>query len=85
MNVNLELSAEIESTLRRQAAASGVDVATFVSEVVTERLAAEPQPMMRAASHEEFMAKLRRIIDRHAGFTGQMDDSRESIYAVRGE
>jgi hypothetical protein len=84
MNINLELPPDVESTLRREAAASGLDVATFVSDVVTERLTAE-LPVPRAMSHEEFMARLRRVIALFAGPKRQMDDSRESIYAGRGE
>jgi hypothetical protein len=86
MNLNIDLPAEIEGTLREQAAAAGQDVPTFVREILTERLAQEvATESPRTASHEEFMDKLRRIIDLHPVSTWMVDDSRESIYGGRGE
>jgi hypothetical protein len=85
MTVSITFPAEIETTLLRRAAAAGTDVETIVKEFVTERLAEEnPQPA-RATSHAEFMAKLHGIIDLHPVSNGSVDDSRESIYAGRGE
>ncbi len=86
MNVSINFPNEVESTLRRRAAAAGQDVESFVRQVVADSLnddasAAGPN----TNSHEEFMAKLQRIIDRHSGSKGLLDDSRESIYAGRGE
>lgn len=85
MTVNIDFPAEIESTLIRRAAAAGKDVETFVKEFVTERLSEEIPPPEKAASHEEFMSKLQRFIDLHPASNGSLDDSRESIYAGRGE
>jgi len=85
MNVSINFPAEIETTLLRRAAAAGMDVETFVKEFVTERLAEEVPPPAKAASHAEFMARLRGIIDLHPKSNGLVDDSRESIYAGRGE
>ena len=64
---------------------AGKDVETIVRELVSEQLADEDDAPAKAASHEEFMAKLRAIIELHPGSGGSMDDSRESIYAGRGE
>jgi hypothetical protein len=85
MNVRINFPAEIEATLLRQAVASGKDVETIVKEFVTERLAEESPPLAKAASHDEFMATLHGIIDLHPMSNGSVDDSRESIYAGRGE
>ncbi len=86
MNVSIHFPAEVENTLRRRAAAAGQDIETFVRMVITETLAAdESSPARRAGSHAEFMAKLQAISERHPGSQGHMDDSRESIYAGRGE
>ena len=85
MTVSINFPAEIESTLRRRAAAVGKDVETIVKEFVTERLADESPPQAKVTSHDEFMAKLQRFIDLHPVTNGSMDDSRESIYAGRGE
>ena len=85
MNVSINFPADIETTLRRRAAAVGKDVETFVKEVVTERLADDALPQMGTPSHDEFMAKVREIIHLHPVSNGSVDDSRDSIYAGRGE
>lgn len=85
MKVNLNFPAEIETILLRRAAASGKQVETIVKEFVAERLAEENPPSVKIASHAEFMAKLHRIIDLHPPSNGTVDDTRESIYAGRGE
>ena len=84
MNVNINFPAEIETALLRQAAAAGQDVATFVKDVIIERLADE-HPPAKSSSHAEFMAKLHGVIELHPASNGLVDDSRESIYAGRGE
>ena len=86
MNVNINFPTEIENALRHTAAASGKDVETVVREIVAERFFEEPAlPLKRKISHDEFMARVRGIIARHGISTGNMDDSRESIYEGRGE
>ena len=85
MNVSINFPAEIETNLRRRAAAAGKDVATFVQEVVSERLAEDLIPLARVESHEEFLSKLRGIIALHPKSNGSIDDSRESIYSGRDE
>jgi len=85
MTISINFPPEIETGLLRRAAAAGKDVETIVRELVSEQLAEEGDAPARAASHEEFMARLRAIIELHPGSGGSMDDSRESIYAGRGE
>jgi plasmid stability protein len=85
MNVSIHFPADIESSLLRRAAAAGKDVETIVREFVTERLAEEGPSPTEAASHDEFMARLDAIIRLHPVSNGSVDDSRESIYAGRGE
>ena len=85
MNVSINFPAEVEMTLLRRAAAAGKDVEALVREFVTECLAEESSPPAKAASHDEFMARLHGIIDLHPESNGLVDDSRESIYAGRGE
>ena len=85
MNVSINFPAEIETSLLRRAAAVGKDVETIVKEFVAERLVEESPLPAKAASHDEFMAKLHGIIDLHAMSNRSVDDSRESIYAGRGE
>ena len=85
MNVSIYFPTEIETTLRRRAAAVGKDVETIVQEIVTEVLAEDRSYQRGGASHEEFMAKVHEIISLHPVSNGLVDDSRESIYAGRGE
>jgi len=86
MNVSINFPAEIETRLLRRAAVAGKDVETIVTEFVAECLAHESAPPAKVAtSHAEFMAKIRAIIDLHPPWNGSVDDSRESIYAGRGE
>lgn len=85
MNVDISFPAEIETDLLRRAAAAGKDVGAVIKDLVAERLAEECMPSPQAASHDEFMAKLRATIALHPRSNGAMDDSRESIYAGRGE
>jgi plasmid stability protein len=85
MTVSINFPAEIEAALLRRAAAAGKDVETFVKEAVRDRLAEESPPTTKLASHAEFMAKLHEIINLHPISNGAVDDSRDSIYAGRGE
>ena len=85
MNVSINFPAEIETSLLRRAAAVGKDVETIVKEFVAKRLVEEGPLPAKTASHDEFMAKLHGIIDLHPMSNGSVDDSRESIYAGRGE
>ena len=85
MNVNINFPTEIETTLLRRAAAAGKDVETIVKEFVAECLAEESPAPAKVGSHEEFMDRLRGVIDLHPVSNGFLDDSRESIYAGRGE
>lgn len=88
MNLQIELPIDVETALFARAAAEGKDVSTFVAEVVTERLAAPEaaetsQPVIR--SSQGFAQRLQAWIDLHPRTSHPADDSRESIYAGRGE
>ena len=86
MNLNIDFSADVENLLRQSAAEAGLDVAGVIRQIVTERIAnkisATPK---RKLSHDEFMAKLHRIVALHPLSKGKIDDLRESSYAGRGE
>lgn len=89
MTLHLELPAEVEGALRAQAAAVGKDVASFVAEVVADRLA-EPgdearNPPRHGRSTQPFAERLQAWVDLHPRSAGTVDDSRESIYSGRGE
>jgi len=85
MSLNVIFPADIEVVLRQRASALGKDVSTFVIDIVSEEVASIPAVRNRQESHAEFMAKLDAMIHRHGIRNGHFDDSRESIYAGRGE
>jgi hypothetical protein len=89
MTLHIELPVAIEAALLARAAAEGKDVSTFVTEAVAERLAApetETGGRARAVrSPQGFAERLQALIDLHPRTGRPVDDSRESIYAGRGE
>ena len=85
MTVQISLPDELEEQLRRQAADAGTDVATFVQEAVLELRDAKAGSQPKKRTHEEFMRALDEIIEMHPPTGGRLDDSRESIYAGRGD
>ena len=85
MNLSVSFPTEIESALRQHAAAAGKDVETFVRELVVEEVAEAAVYPVRSKPYGEFMTRLRDSIQRHGIQNGIFDDSRESIYAGRGE
>ena len=86
MTLELQLSSETEAKIRERAAASGQDLAAFVLQAVTEKLAEiESQSSSPFQNGKDWREQLRAIIDLHPVVTHFIDDSRESIYAGRGE
>lgn len=86
MSIIIDFSPEVEAALARRAEAVGKDLPTFIREYLTERLAGNAtKPERKKLTPEEFMARVDRMIERHRPVTGFIDDSRESIYAGRGE
>jgi len=85
MKLSIDFTGDVENLLLQRAAQAGKDVATFVRNLVTDRLenSAAVAPRQKL-SHDEFMAKIRSIIAMHPMSHGKMDDSRESIYAGCG-
>ncbi len=86
MNISISFPAAIETTLRRRAAATGKDVATYVQDVVAESLVQDAEAVQaRRLSPSEFAERLESWIALHPILDHAIDDSRESIYAGRGE
>ena len=87
MTLQIELPPETEARLREEAAAAGMDPATFVREAVEEKLAGsgdattEPSKLPAAQRIAEWLA----WADSHVPLGRDVDDSRESIYEGRGE
>ena len=97
MTLHLELPTEIEQALRAHAEAAGQPIDAFVAECVAQRLAV-PEPPAREVpvpetkhvaragrSQRQFAERLKAFIDLHPRLDTPVDDSRESIYAGRGE
>lgn len=85
MTLSIELPPDLENALRRRAEAAGEDLATFVRHVVTESLADEEEPISAISSQSEFASRLDSWIALHPVLAHAIDDSRDSIYAGRGE
>jgi hypothetical protein len=61
-------------------------VEAFVLQAVAEKLAGvEPMPRVTPPSKDDWKRSLRACIELHPVVTHAVDDSRESIYADRGE
>ena len=90
MVIHLQLTPEMEATLRQKAAAEGKDPDALALEAVAEKLAAPngPAPQATAGARldawNRFVARMgehaRNLPSNHV-----VDDSRDSIYEGRGE
>lgn len=87
--INIPLSPEKEARLRERAAAAGKDVAEYVRDVLEEDLAAtEPVSSPETPSlqkRRQWEKDLDAWAAGHPHLDTLADDSRESIYADRGE
>jgi hypothetical protein len=85
-NITLHLAPEIEGKLREKATLLGQTLETYLQQLAEHDAAASdgtaaPIP----ASAEQWSAQWRWWASSHAGLPGVADDSRQSIYADRGE
>jgi len=85
----ISVSAEAESKLKEQAAASGTDVPRYAAQLVEQAMAAQPSQQQasssgRLAAWDAFVADMTEVGKRLPAGCG-IDDSRDSIYAGRGE
>ena len=86
MTLTLSFPPEVEARLRERAAAAGKDVESIVREAVDEKLAAVATPTgPEGKSYEQWAAEFKAWIASHKPVSHFVDDSRESIYAGRGE
>ena len=84
MNVEISFPDEIESQLRRSAAAAGTDVGTLVKQIVTERLIeAEIETEAKRVTPEVFAERQAAWVKLFPVLDHAIDDSRESIYSGR--
>lgn len=86
MTLTVSFGPEVEARLRERAAAAGKDVESIVREAVDEKLAAAVAPTgPEGKSYEQWVAELHAWAASHQPVSHLVDDSRESIYAGRGE
>ncbi|MDZ4847970.1 MAG: hypothetical protein SGI77_01625 [Pirellulaceae bacterium] len=83
MNLRIELPPNLEHTLKLRAAAAGKDVESFVVDSILETLGLPESPNI--APNLDFQAWLEDVRKLIPPVTHFIDDSRESIYAGRGE
>ncbi len=84
MNIKINLPDKLESILRERAAKEGVPIESFVIQAVTDRLA-DSNVDTNPISTSNFSQWLREWSSRFPKLGQRVDDSRESIYAGRGE
>ncbi len=84
MNLKIEVPANLELLLKERARQAGVPVELFVLQAVTDRLAESESPVS-SVSAEQFSLWLTQWSDRFPKLERIVDDSRDSIYAGRGE
>ncbi len=85
--LNIPLSPDKEAKLRERAAAAGKDVTEYVLQVVEDDLAAT-EPVAAPDSpekREQWQKDLDAWAEGHPRLDSIADDSRDSIYAGRGE
>jgi hypothetical protein len=85
MTLNLDIPLATAAILRERAESAGEDVETFVLRAITEKLADAGSAATSSANGLDWTANLHKCIDLHPVSNHVVDDSRESIYAGRGE
>jgi hypothetical protein len=87
MVLRLDLSPEAEARLREKAAALGKDLDRFVLDTLEEKLASgqAETPTIAAETAEQWITRFNSWIESHPKRGYIADDSRDSIYAGRGE
>ena len=87
MTLEISLAPEVIAKLRERAAAEGKDMESFVREAVEKVLSSpdETAHENEQLSAERWSAEWHAWADSHPKVDHFVDDSRESIYAGRGE
>lgn len=85
MTLQIEFYPEVAARLREEAAVSGKAITALIVEAVEEKFAAGPTPTPSRISPQEWAAKLDAWAASHRRLGYDVDDSRETIYAGRGE
>ena len=85
MVLRLDLSPEAEARLREKAATLGKDLDRFVLDALEEKMASGSSGAKPTESAEQWIARFNAWVESHPKRGYVADDSRESIYAGRGE
>jgi hypothetical protein len=85
MTLTLQLTPDVETKLRERAAAAGKDPVGFALDALQEKLGFIDGSSSNEASPEEWVKEWRTWAAAHPKLSFEVDDSRESIYAGRGE
>ena len=83
--MNIAVPDHVAAALSRKAALAGKDLITFLQEIAKDDSLDQVASPPRRISREEFRTLLKEIVELSPGSGGEMNDSRESIYAGCGE
>ena len=83
MNIKLKVNAEVERKLQEAAALNALTVEAYIQRLVEQTVA--PPPIVNRMPRKQWVAEFRAWIASHKPLPHEADDSRESIYAGRGE
>ena len=87
--LSISLPPETEARLRERAAVAGKDLETYVVDALREKVAPDvvsgAVPSAAAGSIDAWLARFDAWAASHPRLGHDIDDSRESIYAGRGE
>lgn len=84
MELRIDLSPEIEAKLRSRARTLGRDVTDLIAEAIEEKLSVVSQDSSHLSA-EQWCSEWRVWAASHRTLDHVVDDSRETIYAGRGE
>jgi hypothetical protein len=82
MNLRIHIPEHLNSILTARAAECGMDIESFVVDSICEQLEAPNTSETVASDFDSWLAEVQKLVP-HAALN--VDDSRDSIYAGRGE
>lgn len=85
MTLTLTFPPDVEARLRERAAAAGKDVETVVQEALENIFRSKNADAAQLRTHEQWLAEFNAWVSSHQPVSHFVDDSRDSIYAGRGE
>lgn len=81
MNISLDFSPEDQAQLEKRAAASGLEIADYIRDMILEELETEENGAVREPhTRDDWEREFRKWVASHRSRNPGFDDSRESIY-----